>query len=105
MWDLISRHGPPPKDPRTVTFYLACPDRLTADFLAQYLERTADFTSSPPDPAISSEGQDYWDLHVTSYEATLSLGFLRQIGATVREAAKTFGCEIYAWDSVLKGAA
>jgi Regulator of ribonuclease activity B len=97
VWATMAKHGVPPSDRRTVNFSIACPDRSTAERLAKYLAHTASFTATPPYP-VSHRGREDWYLRMTSYEAPLSLSFLREVGATVREAAVKFGCQIKGFD-------
>jgi hypothetical protein len=97
MWDLITRRGAPPSVLHRVQFTLACPDGMTAQFLAQYLGRSADFTSTPASPRVSDDGHEYWSLEATSSEGPLSLNFLRQVCATVRTAAARLGCRVRAY--------
>ena len=105
LWDLMCKGGPPPSTPHRIQFSLACLSRATADFIAQYLEHSAEFTSTPPRPSVSDEGREYWDLEVISREEPLSLPFLQQTCATVRAAAVSFGCRLYTWGSYAEGAA
>src|SRR5262245_31168844 len=85
IWDMTCRGGgAPPPAPHRVQFSLVCPSRATADYLAQYLARSAEFTCSPVRPGVSGGGAEYWGLEVVSPEGPLSLSFLRDACATVR---------------------
>ena len=97
MWDLMTHYHVPSGDQTQVQFWLACPDRATGEFVAQYLAHSADFTATVPRPRVSEGGREYWDLAVTSYKGGLSLAFLRQVCDTVLVASARFGCRVYAW--------
>lgn len=94
LWDLITRRGVPPTTLHRVRFSLACPDRASAQFLAQYLEHAADSTWTAARPRVANDAHEYWYLEVTSDQGPFSLLFLRRTCGTVRTAAKRFGCRI-----------
>jgi hypothetical protein len=97
MWDLISRHNLPASQPYRVEFSISCPTRTAGEFLAQYLERSLGFCPAAPQPAVSPDSKEYWDLNVTSSEGSPSLAFLRQVCNPVFEATRRFGCHLYGW--------
>jgi hypothetical protein len=97
VWDLITRAGIKPGRPHRVQFSIACPNRPTGEFLAQYLSHSAGFAPAPLHPLVSEDGEEYWDLEVVSFEGSLSLAFLLQVCSTVHAATTRFGCRLYAW--------
>ena len=105
IWDLMSKRGSLPGRLHRLEYSLSCPNRPTAEFVAQYLEHRAGFSSAPPSPSVSHDGHEYWDLQLVSGEGHLSLAFLRQSTATVRAVTRTFGCHLYAWGKYSEGAA
>ena len=97
LWHLMARRGIPPATPYRVQFSIACPTRALGEFLVQYLEHSAAFGPAVLQPAVSGDGEEYWDLDITSYEGALSRAFLLSVCSTVHAATARFGCRLYAW--------
>ena len=97
LWDLISRRGTPPSKSHRLQFSIACPTRAAGEFLVQYLTHSNGFVGAALKPAVSEDGQEYWDLQIDSYEGSLALGFLQRACSIVRLATTRFACRLYAW--------